>query len=607
MAVWASPGLLSPDAMTLTFAGLVGSVGLPSPWGVVSSGGVVVRAHGTQTGQNITSYSTSFASLVPGSGTVTAYLAATVSTIQQDSFPLTGPPQGHPSFNPNFVPSVAYATTAYTVILAATTTPPDNITTFELARTTLTAGQVTISSYSPAGWQRAAPATPLPAAPIASGGALTLAQATAMILPVASGLTSTLPLAASGGGLSYQLVNPSTATVWMIAASTGNTIAGTSAAPVTSVGIPPYGAMTVWGNAASGVWEVTSINPLTMAALPNNFTVPQTITDSSTGALTMVGTGGNGVNLKMVGNGGTTPSKTLRVINGVFQIVNNAYTAALLSLDDLGNLALPGSVNAASSTIAGASIVGNNLTVSNGGIYSAGLDSGGMNIRTYAGTGAGAGFRNDGTSFYLLLSNPGQPVGGFNGLRPLTISLSTGIMLLDGTGAGISCGGVLTAARLVSSTGNFGQVDFPGGGVINSNGAITTNSALNGNTVNSVGNITSNAGRLRAAFGAYHSNDINAGVILADFQMPSGINVIIFPNGFMLQWGLVNVPANNTPTLFNLPTAFPNSGIQIVGSFGAHTPPQQAVGFDLANNAQFYATNTSTGPGNGCYFFAIGV
>ena len=78
---WAGPGLSAPEAMTVSFSGTVATVGLPAPWGVVSSGGVIVRAHGTQTGMDTQTYSVNLAPLVPVSGSLTAYLAATVSTI----------------------------------------------------------------------------------------------------------------------------------------------------------------------------------------------------------------------------------------------------------------------------------------------------------------------------------------------------------------------------------------------------------------------------------------------------------------------------------------------------------------------------------------------
>lgn len=45
-----------------------------------------------------------------------------------------------------------------------------------------------------------------------------------------------------------------------------------------------------------------------------------------------------GVNIVMLGNGALTPSKTLRVFQGEFQIVNDAYDSILLSLSDAGAL-----------------------------------------------------------------------------------------------------------------------------------------------------------------------------------------------------------------------------------------------------------------------------
>jgi hypothetical protein len=57
-----------------------------------------------------------------------------------------GPPLGHPSYNPNFVPYTGYQQNVETLTLAATTTAPDNITTFELGRTTLVAGQTVITA-----------------------------------------------------------------------------------------------------------------------------------------------------------------------------------------------------------------------------------------------------------------------------------------------------------------------------------------------------------------------------------------------------------------------------------------------------------------------------
>ena len=52
--------------------------------------------------------------------------------------------------------------------------------------------------------------------------------------------------------------------------------------------------------------------------------------------------GGNGGQLHIIGNGSTTPSKTVRVNGGVLQILNDAYSASILSLGDTGNFAVAG-------------------------------------------------------------------------------------------------------------------------------------------------------------------------------------------------------------------------------------------------------------------------
>jgi hypothetical protein len=55
----------------------------------------------------------------------------------------------------------------------------------------------------------------------------------------------------------------------------------------------------------------------------------------------------NGANLQLTGNGTTTPSKYLRVANGVFQIISNGYLQAILNLTDAGTLSITGAFSAA--------------------------------------------------------------------------------------------------------------------------------------------------------------------------------------------------------------------------------------------------------------------
>lgn len=57
---------------------------------------------------------------------------------------------------------------------------------------------------------------------------------------------------------------------------------------------------------------------------------------NSTGTIGVTDTGTSGANIKLVGNGATTPNKTIRAFNGSFQVVNSAYGAAIFSLSDAG-------------------------------------------------------------------------------------------------------------------------------------------------------------------------------------------------------------------------------------------------------------------------------
>jgi hypothetical protein len=280
--VWAAPGLLAPDSMTLSFAGMTATVGLPLPWSLVWSGGAVVNAHGSQTGIDTQSYSVSFASLVPASGSLTAYLAAFVNSIQQNPFPIPGPPPGHPAYDPAFVPVVGYATNVYSVSLTAVTGGIDNVNTFELFRTTLTAGQTNISAVNTVGQVRATQQLAKAQIRVSTGGLLTASQAYYVISPTVSGLTHTLPPASGAGGLIYTLVNPTA--VWTIAATGTDRIAGSGVANgLASLTVPVSGAMQLWANAASGTWNIIGASPVpavNLLPLNNTWTGNNTFNNS---------------------------------------------------------------------------------------------------------------------------------------------------------------------------------------------------------------------------------------------------------------------------------------------------------------------------------------
>lgn len=70
----------------------------------------------------------------------------------------------------------------------------------------------------------------------------------------------------------------------------------------------------------------------------------EAITAGSINGVNVVDNGGNGANIKLSGNGTTTPSKTIRVIDGAFQLLNDAYSANLLTVDDNGNTVIEGTL-----------------------------------------------------------------------------------------------------------------------------------------------------------------------------------------------------------------------------------------------------------------------
>lgn len=76
-------------------------------------------------------------------------------------------------------------------------------------------------------------------------------------------------------------------------------------------------------------------------------------TSGSSSTVVLTDTGANGVNIKMTGNGATTPNKFVRIFNGNIEIVNSAYTAIIATIFDNGNLNLAGVVQTAGYTVAG--------------------------------------------------------------------------------------------------------------------------------------------------------------------------------------------------------------------------------------------------------------
>lgn len=200
-----TPGVVRPDVVAVAATGLSIGVSLPAPFGVLFNSGVLATAHGTSTGLDSQSYTVSVASLVPASGTTTVFIAAISATIQQQPYTVIGPPPGHPNFTPNFVPFTAYAQTVDSLSIVATAFKPNNTTSFEICRMTLTAGSSSISALDLSHQVLAAPNAYIN--PTAVNGNKTLALADVGVLQEVNAAAAfvTLPLASGFVGKQFPL------------------------------------------------------------------------------------------------------------------------------------------------------------------------------------------------------------------------------------------------------------------------------------------------------------------------------------------------------------------------------------------------------------------
>lgn len=87
-------------------------------------------------------------------------------------------------------------------------------------------------------------------------------------------------------------------------------------------------------------------------------------TNGSINSIKIIDGGASGANLKLTGNGATTPSKTIRVFGGELNIINDAYTASIFTLLDNGNLVVSGTINNSTGAVAAyTNIAPSSLTV----------------------------------------------------------------------------------------------------------------------------------------------------------------------------------------------------------------------------------------------------
>jgi hypothetical protein len=169
-----------------------------------------------------------------------------------------------------------------------------------------------------------------------------------------------------------------------------------------------------------------------------------------------------------------------------------------------------------------------NQVRSSTGFISRGMDPYGQ-FRAIGGA-YGVMLRNDGANAYWLQTNANDANGSWTALRPFAWNLSTGAVTIDGSGAGIYCGGNLSTtqnitAGYLSSSGNVNAGNtFTGGNVsvngtvwaggwvgsayVYSNGNINAAGTYTGGTVAVGGNVSGYD--LHAAGAVYSSNFVNA-------------------------------------------------------------------------------------------------
>lgn len=159
-----TPGFLNPAALTYTFNNsLIVGITAPSTFQLINAAGQQATATGTINGASSNVYSLNFASLIPGSGSVTAYIVASIVQIGQSPITVVGPPKGHPDYNPANGPFVSYTVEQNSIAFTTTTTAPDNVTYFEVARVTLTSGQTAVTALNTSDQLYARPSQAVPA------------------------------------------------------------------------------------------------------------------------------------------------------------------------------------------------------------------------------------------------------------------------------------------------------------------------------------------------------------------------------------------------------------------------------------------------------------
>ena len=120
------------------------------------------------------------------------------------------------------------------------------------------------------------------------------------------------------------------------------------ASPSGAAGAPGFRSL-VLGDLPAGVGQLAATQTWTGTNMFND--------GGGQGAVTIVATGGNGASMQFQGPGTTTPNKSIRVFSGDLEVMNSAYSAAILTLSDAGALSVPSPITNNIGTVAAYSAV----------------------------------------------------------------------------------------------------------------------------------------------------------------------------------------------------------------------------------------------------------
>jgi hypothetical protein len=355
----------------------------------------------------------------------------------------------------------------------------------------------------------------------------------------------------------------------------------------------------------------------------------------------------SGANVVLIGNGTTTPTKFIRVVGGLYQIMNSAYSSAIWSMDDAGDVTNYGSLTV-NGAIAG-SLTGNAATASawqtartetcggdmTGGTASVSGAASWTLPCTLQTTGITAGTYGTSTTIPVLTFDAkGRATGASTvaiGNAPTATALQTGQTI--GASGDVGCPGVsfngtagvaLTCTLATSgvTAGTYGDSGHAAQVTVDAKGRVTgassvaisypnqlTPTGVTSGTYGDSGHVAQVAvgadGRVTGASSVAISYP-NAAQLMATLGLGSigggqiGSVTIPTPNGnVIINWGFfssMGAGGSNTAT-FSTPYTS--------GSVGIATGTANACGASVISNTQITIHNAASGVQN-CTWISIG-